>query len=580
MSDLAAFKARLPIVEIVRRRVRLHRAGPDWKGLCPFHQEKTPSFTVSERRGTFHCFGCGAHGNALDFLMELDGLEFRAAVERAAELTGLEPPVRTRPDPERAKVLALSEVLELAATLWRDRLQGTEGAAARAYLQRRGLSADAVARFELGLATGGRSRLTEALRARDVSLDDLVEGGLVVVPEDGGQPYDRFRDRIVFPIRDARGRLVGFGGRALAADARAKYLNSPEGPLFRKRELLYGAEKLDRRAGRGRLHVVEGYMDVIALAEMGVTAVAPLGTAVTAEQVQALWRLDDRPLICLDGDEAGHRAAGRLAELAAEQLRPGLSLDFALLPPGDDPDSLVRRGGPPALAAATANPLSLFDMLWRHVGGDRQGEAPEMRALVQRRLREIVERIVDGDVRREYRRELDARTGGRRGGWRRANPPAASGLAADGLDPERLAALRLLAPLLRHPHLLQTFEEPLDRVAFGIADLDRFRQALLNHLATAEGLDLAGFSHHVDSLGLGEVRREIETRPAQTFEVGSTREELTEAYALQLERYRQHCDLGLERDFAARTVGEADGSGDWRGLDSLLNARAGRRDVD
>ncbi|MFP4271261.1 MAG: DNA primase, partial [Alphaproteobacteria bacterium] len=335
-GDLADFKARLRVVDIVQRYVRLTRHGPLHKGLCPFHREKTPSFTVTASRGTYHCFGCGAHGNALDFLMAIEGLSFAEAVRRAADLTGLEPPVSEAHRPETDRKRALSELLEAAARRFRARLDAADGSPVRAYLARRGLSPATIARFELGYAGGGRAALTEALTATGVAVGDLVDAGLSIVPEDGGAPYDRFRERLMFPIRDGRGRLVGFGGRALADGAKAKYLNSPEGPLFQKRELLYGAPGLDRRVGRGRVHVVEGYMDVIALAQHGVAAVAPLGTAMTEAQLERLWRLDDAPLVCLDGDAAGLAAAGRLAERALAVLQPGRSLAFALLPAGED----------------------------------------------------------------------------------------------------------------------------------------------------------------------------------------------------------------------------------------------------
>jgi DNA primase len=407
--DLADFKARLPVVDIVQRYVRLSRHGPLHKGLCPFHKEKTPSFTVTASRGTYHCFGCGAHGNALDFLMAMEGLGFAEAVRRAAELTGLEPPVSERHEPRSDRERGLSELLEEANRRFRARLEGGEGDAARAYLARRGVGPGAVARFELGYAGGGRRALTDALGATGAALADLVDAGLVVRPDDGGAVYDRFRDRLMFPIRDARGRLVGFGGRALADGAKAKYLNSPEGPLFKKRELLYGAHGLDRRAGRGRVHVVEGYMDVIALARHGIAALAPLGTAMTEAQLERLWRLDDTPLVCLDGDEAGVRAAGRLAERALAVLKPGRSLTFALLPSGEDPDSLVRAGGAEAFARATAAPSPLVDVLWDKWKRETPGSGPDQAAALKKRILDLKQSLQDASIRSAYVDHLFAR---------------------------------------------------------------------------------------------------------------------------------------------------------------------------
>ncbi len=586
--DLADFKARLPIVDVVQRYVRLAKNGPLHKGLCPFHQEKTPSFTVTESRGTYHCFGCGAHGNALDFLMAMEGLGFAEAVRRAADLTGLEPPVNDAPDPARDRKRALSEVLEEANRRFRARLAGDDGARVRAYLARRGLSPATVDRFELGYAGGGRSALTRALEGAGVARTDLVDAGLTIVPEDGGAAYDRFRERLTFAIRDGRGRLVGFGGRALADDAKAKYLNSPEGPLFQKRALLYGAHGLDRRAGRGRLHVVEGYMDVIALAEHGVAAVAPLGTAMTETQLEHLWRLDDAPLVCLDGDAAGTAAAGRLAERALAVLRPGRSLAFALLPPGEDPDSLVRAGGAEAFAGATAAPMALVDLLWRHVAAGLVDGGPEARAALRRRLRELVRGIRDPDLRREYGREFRRRLGeddgpparrGTGGGARPGRPSGPDGggrLAAALARVEVERARALLGPLLHAPELLARFDEDVAGLAFETPAYVRVRDALLDYVAGDGALETDALLAHLRSVGLSDPANELAAGPTRIMPPGSSREELEEQYRLQLERHELRRSQGAERDLLARALldGGDDVSRRFESLDSLLNARA------
>jgi len=581
--DLADFKARLPIVEIVQRYVRLARHGPLHKGLCPFHQEKTPSFTVTASRGTYHCFGCGAHGNALDFLMALEGLGFAEAVRRAADLTGLEPPVNEAPDPQHDRRRALSDLLEEANRRFRARLKDEGGAAVRAYLARRGLTPAIVERFELGCAGGGRAALTRALEASGVARRDLADAGLTIVPDDGGAAYDRFRERLMFPIRDGRGRLVGFGGRALADDAKAKYLNSPEGPLFQKRELLYGAHGLDRRAGRGRLHVVEGYMDVIALAQHGIAAVAPLGTAMTEAQLERLWRLDDAPLVCLDGDAAGLAAAGRLAERALAALKPGRSLAFALLPPGEDPDSLVRGGGAEAAARATAAPAPLADMLWRHVGADRSDGGPEARAEVRRRLRALVRTITDRDLRREYGREFQRRLGdqhdravGRpsRGGGAETDGGKRLAAALARVEVERARAL--LGPVLRTPELLLRFDEEVAALSFESEAYERVREALLDYLTTDGALETHAVLAHLNYVGLAGPANELAAGPTPTMPPGSTREELEEPYRLQLERHEWRRSQGAERDLLARALlaGGDDVSRRFESLNSLLNTRA------
>ncbi len=575
--DLADFKARLPIVDIIRRHVRLVRAGPLWKGLCPFHQEKTPSFTVTESRGTYHCFGCGAHGNAIDFLIAIEGLDFQQALTRAGELTGLEPPRADRPDAARAQVRALADVLEAANNLFRAAFAGAEGQAARAYVEQRGLTPASVARFELGYARGGRTDLTRALQAQSIGFDALVDAGLVVVPDDGREPRDRFRDRLMFPIRDGGGRLVGFGGRALRADVAAKYLNSPEGPTFRKRELLYGAHLLDRRAGRGPLYVVEGYMDVIALAEHGIAAVAPLGTAVASEQLEHLWRLEPSPIVCLDGDEAGLRAAGRLAEAALPRLRAGRTLRFAALPQGEDPDSLVRQGGATALTAVGDAAEPLVAVLWRWLGAAAAVD-PDARALARRRLREAVASIGDRDVRREYGRALRGRLEGddrpsRR--WQRAGAlaPRAS-LAAD----ERIRAAELLVPLILEPMLL-TEVEMLADLRFDTAVYEQLKECLLDLAAGDEPLETDAVLTHLNASGLGDVAAALASVSSWRSLTSRSRDEQVERYRAQLRQLelRRCRDAELEL-WAKACIDDEAGMGRYaEGLDDLLNSARSMR---
>ena len=396
--------------------MRLVRAGTVHKGLCPFHQEKTPSFTVDERRGTFHCFGCGAHGNAIDFVMRTENLGFREVVERLAQEVGLalpqETPEAQARDDRRA---TLQDVLQAAAEWFAGRLADRRvGSVAWEYLEGRGLDKAAIERFGIGYAPSGRSGLKEALGARYPE-NLLVETGLLGQPEGGGATYDRFRGRVMFPIRDPRGRVVGFGGRVLG-DGTPKYLNSPETEVFQKGRLLYGhdlaaAAMRKPRDGRGQdVVVVEGYMDVIALHLAGFeTAVAPLGTALTEQQIALLWRLAAEPVLCFDGDQAGQRAAARAAERALPMLKPGYSLRFAMLPPGEDPDSLVRNRGPEAMRAILATARPLRDVLLEGEIAGQAFDTPERRAGLRQRLRAMAGRIEDRETQQEYQAEF-ART--------------------------------------------------------------------------------------------------------------------------------------------------------------------------
>ena len=336
--SLEEFKARLPLAEIVGRHVKLTRRGREHVGLCPFHQEKTPSFNVVEDKGFYHCFGCGAHGTAIDFVMEVEGLDFGQALDRLAELTGLQPPQRTAGAP--AESGQRLHAANAAAAVWfQAQLRGNAGREALAYLERRGVDRATASTFEIGYAPNDGQSLRQALRSQGFADAELIAAGLIKEGEDR-EPYAHFRNRLMFPIADERARLVGFGGRALG-EARAKYLNTPETEIFHKGELLYNLPRAKASARERReLVLAEGYMDVIALAQAGIPqAVAPLGTAVTERQLASLWRLAEAPIVRHDGDAAGLAAAMRAAERALPVMRGGQTLRFVVLPDGDDPDS-------------------------------------------------------------------------------------------------------------------------------------------------------------------------------------------------------------------------------------------------
>src|SRR5438270_2867695 len=413
---LDELRARVSLPDLVGRRVRLARKGREYGGLCPFHNEKTPSFYVVEDKGFFHCFGCGAHGDAIGFVMRADNLDFIEAVERLAGEAGIAVPQQTPQERERAqRQKTLLEALAAAADfyeaqLWSPR-NSVGGAAARDYLAARGLDEETIRRFRLGWASDDRQALRRALSA-DFPEALLHEAGLLRQPEGGGDPYDYFRGRVLFPIGDRAGRVIAFGGRTLRDD-QPKYLNSPDTPLFEKGRVLYAwaaaRANLARDAGDGApaVIVVEGYMDVIALHRAGFgSAVAPLGTALTEMQLHELWRLAPEPVLCFDGDTAGQRAALRALHRALPALQPGRSLRFATLPPGEDPDSLVRAAGSPAVAQILAAARPLSEVLWQSELAARPIDTPERRAELERRLMAEAALIADRSVQGEYRRFL------------------------------------------------------------------------------------------------------------------------------------------------------------------------------
>src|SRR3984893_18747607 len=352
---LEELRARLPVSEVVGKRVKLKKAGREWKGLSPFQQEKTPSFTLHDRQPFYHDFSTRQPGNIFDFVMETEGVSFPEAVERLASMAGMPVPAAT-PDAARheQRRKTLYDVMELAAKFFADTLASRNGAKARGYLGDRAISPNVQLQFRIGYAANERFALKEHLGAQGIPVEDMVEGGLLIEGDDIPVPYDRFRDRVMFPITDGRGRVIAFGGCALEKDVAAKYLNSPETPLFHKGDNLYNLAPARTATHDGApLVVVEGYIDVIAMVSVGFAgSVAPLGTALTEQQLALLWKMADEPILCFDGDKAGQKAAWRAADLALPLLKPGKSLRFALLPEGQDPDDLARTRGRGAVEGA------------------------------------------------------------------------------------------------------------------------------------------------------------------------------------------------------------------------------------
>ncbi|MDA9448974.1 MULTISPECIES: DNA primase [Bradyrhizobium] len=409
---LDELRARLSVSEVVGKRVKLKKAGREWKGLSPFQQEKTPSFYVNDQKGFYHDFSSGKHGDIISFVMETDGLPFAEAVERLASMAGLALPAVT-PDAARheQRRRTLHDVMDLAATYFAETLASRVGAKARGYLADRAISPATQLQFRLGYASPDRFALKEHLGKLGVSVDDMVETGLLVAGNDIPVPYDRFRDRVMFPITDLRGRVIAFGGRALEKDVPAKYLNSPETPLFHKGDNLYNHQTARKATHDGSaLIVVEGYVDVIAMVTAGFAgAVAPLGTALTESQLALLWKMADEPILCFDGDRAGQKAAYRAADLALPFLAPGKSLRFALLPEGQDPDDLARSGGRGAIEEVIAAAKPLAEMIWSRELEGGNFATPERRAALEARIKELANGIRDEVVRRYYRDDFAER---------------------------------------------------------------------------------------------------------------------------------------------------------------------------
>ena len=406
---LDELRTRITLSGVVGRKVtwdmrKSNQGKGDMWAPCPFHQEKSASFHVDDRKGFYYCFGCQAKGDAISFVRETENASFMEAVEILAREAGMTMPARDPQEQARAEARNdLADITEMAVRFYRLALRQQGAVAARAYIDGRGLSAATQDRFEIGFAPDGNA-LFAHLTEKGIAPERIIDAGLAARPDDGRAPYDRFRGRIMFPIRDARGRCISFGGRAMDPAARAKYLNGPETVLFDKGRNLYNIGPAREASGKtGVLIVAEGYMDVIALAQAGFDAtVAPLGTAVTEEQLRLMWRVADEPLIALDGDAAGLRAAYRLIDLALPMLEAGKSLRFAILPAGQDPDDLIRAGGAGAMQAVLDQALPMVQLLWRRETEGREFDSPERRAGLDKALRERLRTIQDPSVRGHY----------------------------------------------------------------------------------------------------------------------------------------------------------------------------------
>jgi DNA primase len=563
---LDELRSRVTLSSVVMRTTKLVRAGREWRACCPFHNEKTPSFYVNDEKGFYHCFGCQAHGDVIRWMTDQRGLAFMDAVKELASEAGMEVP---QPDPRYAQQAeqqaGLHEAMAAAQDWFRASLDTPDGARARDYLKSRRFDAHTMERFGFGFAPDSRNALKAALKQFDEPM--LIEAGLRISVEER-EPYDRFRGRLTIPIHDARGRVIGFAARILDASKKdaPKYLNSPDTPLFDKGRTLFNLHRAGPASRKsGRIVVVEGQMDAVALAAAGIDeAVAPMGTALTERQLEMLWRLTDKPILCFDGDAAGKRAALRAAARALPLLQPGRSLQFVTLPAGMDPDDLLKTRGRDALEALLAAPASLLDTLWQHERQAAPLASPEDKAGLKARLLAHVDVIEHPDIKPLYRRDLmdlfsafafpkrefvKREFTGKRGG----NPavPVRTG-ASDklrrsiGVDPRDALAQAVISGLGRHPDQIARHAEALLSLAPAEPQLARAIDALLDHSEGLEGGALAPISGAASLTPPPDSSRFsflVEGTDPQT-----AREDLAEAVALLVER------PALEHAIAAATA--------------------------
>ena len=608
---LDEIRARLLVSHVVGRKVQLKKKGREYVGLSPFKTEKTPSFYVNDQKGFYHCFASGEHGDIFTFLIKTEGLSFPEAVERLAGEAGVAMPERSERQIERGDERErLLQLLEASVKFFEAQLNAPAGETARRYLTKRGLAADTITRFRLGFAPPSRSALKEHLAKAGFTSAEMATSGMLISGDDIPVPYDRFRNRVMFPIADLKGRIIAFGGRALDADAPAKYLNSPETPLFHKGHILFNAAAARPLAfDKSRLIAVEGYMDVVALSEAGFgEAVAPLGTALTEDQIKIMWRMTQEPILCFDGDSAGRKAAHRAIDTALPHLKPGFSVAFAFLPDGLDPDDLIRQQGADAMERILAQSRPLAEVLFEREWSAGDWSTPERRARLEQQLHTLVGQIADAGVRAQYEREMrqrlyaawgglgggnrqgggNARTGpggrpgprpytpqgmqrsGTRGRSGRAGMPdpaqAQHALPSSALLRSNLVAGGAAAPpyrealmmrtLLSHPWLLEEHAEDLARLTLTSEPLQRLKDAMLSALASDIPLDSRELRSQLDGLGAGRivdlVERTITHRSDKFAEPDAQRDDVEAGWRHALALHERHVDLRRALEAAER----------------------------
>jgi DNA primase len=608
---LEELRARLALSDVVGKRMRLIRAGREFKAPCPFHNEKTPSFYVNDQKGFFHCFGCGAHGDIIGFAMRHDNLAFPEAVEQLAAEAGLQVPQSTPEDRQRfERQKSLHDLVEAACRWFELQLFAPSGRIALEYLHGRGLDEEAITRFRLGHAPSDGNALRIYLAREGFKEPDMIEAGLVRPSDYGGGAFSFFRNRVMFPVTDRRGRVVAFGGRILEGEG-PKYINSADNPLFHKGKLLYNMSRARQAATDDKpVIVVEGYMDVIALVRAGFEgAVAPLGTALTESQILELWKLSPSgqrvPILCFDGDNAGQRAAFRAVERILPHLMPDHSVKVAFMAGGEDPDSLIRKQGAKAMQEVLDGARPLADVLWQMEAEGRAVDTPEARAGLQAALDERVGTINDRTVQSLYRDEMrrrfyekfrarpafqqpfQSRQGGSgRFGGRNFRQPRNTDPPPDYQRsrprPAREGRERvLLATMLNHPELFEEFGEALGEVQFLAQPLDLLRQAVVSVLVEHPGLDAAALGSHLTSKGFSNLEDAV---GAASFLYAFARAEATLDQARRgwADVWGQtYCDhIRSERQEATQSLARDLNMDNWSRLKALQEAEAGAAEFD
>lgn len=608
-SFLDEIRDRVNISDVIGRRVswdkkKTNTSRGDYWACCPFHGEKSPSFHCEDRKGRYHCFGCGVSGDHFRFLTELEGLSFPEAVQQIADMAGISMP---QPDPQAEKRererTSLQDVMEMATLFFQDQLQTALGARARAYLRDRGLTGRTIETFRLGYAPDSRNALKEHLASKGVTKEQMEACGLVV-HENVPVSYDRFRDRIMFPILSSREKVIAFGGRAMAADAVAKYLNSNETELFHKGNVLYNFARARRasQAAGGSVIAVEGYMDVIALYQAGVeNAVAPLGTALTESQLELLWKMSPQPVLCFDGDGAGIRAANRAADLALPHIKPDRSVSFALLPDGKDPDDLVRLEGRAPFDRVLSEAKPLAAMIWSRETSGVTFDTPEKRAQLESRLRQIVAVIGDETVRRFYQQDMRDRLNGffqprfqqggaQNGNFRRNGPQGAgrgfqrnasgrgggsaapassisdrltqSGLVRGHQTKPSLRESVLAITIVNHPELLLEEYDEIAAIDYENRDLQRLWSAVLTYAAeSAAEISRAGLIERLLQQGFEALLKAMDQQVRNTREWTATEqaalEDAREGYVQALSLHKRTKSLLWQKLELEREIAEA-----------------------
>ncbi|RUV49068.1 DNA primase [Mesorhizobium sp. M7A.F.Ca.MR.228.00.0.0] len=588
---LDEIRDRVPISSVIGQRVAWDRKKTnaprgDYWACCPFHGEKSPSFHCEDKKGRYHCFGCSVSGDHFKFLTELDGMSFPEAVEKIADMAGVPMPVRDAQEERREKERAsLTDVMEMATTFFQERLQGPEGAKARAYLRDRGLTPATQQSFRLGFAPDSRNALKEHLAAKGVPRADIEACGLVRHGDDIPVSYDWFRDRIMFPIPDSRGKIIAFGGRALQPDALAKYMNSPDTELFHKGNVLYNFARARKALAKGGTVIaVEGYMDVIALAQAGFeNVVAPLGTALTENQLELLWRMAPEPMLCFDGDKAGLKAAWRAAVMALPSVQAGRSARFALLPEGKDPDDLVKAEGPDAFRRVLAEARPLVDLLWMRETAGGVFDTPERRAELEKTLRELTSRIRDESLRYHYQQEMRERVlsffGSQRSGrqgrqdWKQGQGKTAapggqfakggggriaiteslgqSALVKRGGEGMSVREATIIVALINHPALIDENFAHIEFLDLANSDLRRLHAAILDAMAHDMANDRQAVIAMIERAGCAEIweravgliRRMRQWPALETAALEDARDAFSQALHLQRSARTLHKEL-------------------------------------